>query len=397
MSRYSGATVVFGGQAGSEGKGAIVGYLARKRKFHAAICSFMTNAGHTWIGDNGEKVMVQQLPMSVVGPDVDKLLIGPGGAITPLQLEKELNDLDARGFMASERLRIHPRAMIIEQEDINYEKDATKYLASTSKGCGRALARKVMRSNGNMESIDQLAVPVRLAREVSWMRPFIQDTTVIVNDIINQGGSVMVEGSQGFDLDIHHGISYPYCTSRGCTPQQTLADCGISERLAPEVIAVLRSYPIRVGNIVEDGEEVGNSGPFGGKELTWEEVTKRSGYPTPLEERTTVTGRVRRIFEMDFARLEYMVNVCRPTVFALTFADYIDHELAGLNTQRYHAKLRERLVDKDPDRWTPTKLFDFLNKLDETGVLTGMVKTGAKNGDMIDFEQEQEEISAALD
>jgi adenylosuccinate synthase len=351
---------VFGGQVGSEGKGAVVGYLARRQKWGAAVCTFMTNAGHTWIGSDGEKVMTQQLPVGLVGEDVQYLLIAPGSAITLVQLEKELLDYDKQ-YNISRRLRIHPRTMIIDQDDIEYEKEATKYLGSTSKGCGAALARKAMRVKG-----------VRLARDINWLKPYLADTTELANDLINHGYPLLIEGSQGFDLDINHGIEYPYCTSRGTTPMQVLADCGISERCISDVIAVLRTYPIRVGNVVEGGVQVGYSGNFGGKELTWEEVTERSGSPVPLIERTTVTQRVRRVFEIDIARIHTMVQICRPTTFALTFADYIDYRLYG-----------QSKVDWDSEEGS--KLEKFIEKLYfNTGVETDIVKTGPLDNHTID-------------
>jgi adenylosuccinate synthase len=366
MTKVLGNTLVFGGQVGSEGKGAIVGYLARKQWWQAAICTFMTNAGHTWIGDNGEKVVVQQLPLALVNPHIQYLMIAPGSAITLSQLEKELNELDST-YNVADRLQIHPRAMIIDDIDIEYEREHTKYLGSTSKGCGSALARKALRKQD-----------VRLARDVPWLKTFISDTTIRVNDIIDGGNPVLFEGSQGFDLDINHGLQYPYCTSRGTTPQQVMADCGVSERCLDEVIAVIRTYPIRVGNIVENGQQVGYSGDFGGKELTWEEVTKRSGSPVPLEERTTVTQRVRRVFEMDFERLSHMASVTRPTIIALTFADYIDYRISGKSS---FAEL-----DTDGAGEVFTKVTDFMSAIeDKTGAQVQLIKTGAKNSDIIDY------------
>lgn len=312
-----GATVVYGGSVGSEGKGAIVGNLVRRFQYRAAICSFMTNAGHTF-QDGDEKIVVQQLPVSIIDPKIETICIGPGSAITISQLYKEL-ELYSEKYNVEGRLKIHPRAMIIEDSDVETEQKLTKRVGSTMKGCGAALARKALRHPS-----------VRLAKDTVWLHPFLADTTEIVNDVINFGGGVMVEGSQGFDLDINHGIAYPECTSRQCTPQQTLADCGIDGSLVARSVAVLRTYPIRVGNVVEDGQQVGYSGEYGAKELSWKEITLRSGSPVDLEERTTVTQRVRRVFEMDFNRLRYMGKVCRPTDIALTFVDYLDARLYGL-------------------------------------------------------------------
>jgi len=150
-----------------------------------------------------------------------------------------------------------------------------------------------------------------------------------------------------------------------------MADIGVDAAFVDRSIAVIRSYPIRVGNVIEEGVEVGNSGGFGGKELTWAEVTKRSGYPYPLEERTTVTQRIRRVFEMDFERLRRMAMVCRPTDIALTFADYIDYDLSALS--KYDGQ--------------SGKLNDFISKIDEVvgpvsmrpdclGAAVTFVKTG---------------------
>lgn len=304
-----GAWVVFGGQAGSEGKGAIAGYLARKHQWGAAICTFMTNAGHTFVEGN-EKVVVQQLPMALVSKDVGWLLIGPGAAITLQQLFDEINRYDA-DYDVTGRLMIHPRAMIIEEQDREQERETMNHIASTAKGCGAALARKIGR--GEL---------VKLARDCPQLRQWIGDTTDVANDIINSGKGLLVEQAQGFDLDINHGVEYPYCTSRGTTPMQILADIGVDGRLVMRSIAVVRSHPIRVGNV-----EGGTSGPYGSDEISWDDVSQRAG--KTVEERTTVTQRVRRVFEMDLDRLSVMSQICRPTDIAYTFADYVDPASEG--------------------------------------------------------------------
>jgi adenylosuccinate synthase len=306
-----GAWCVFGGQAGSEGKGAIAGYLARKHRWGAAACTFMTNAGHTWIGEDGAKVVVQQLPVGLVSPDVGRLFIGAGSAITLDQLFKEIEQYDAE-YDVTRRLGIHPRAVIIEESDVLWEADTLRYIASTGKGCGSALARKAMRPEG-----------IRLARDVPELREFLEpDMTLILNRLINTGSGVLVEAAQGFDLDINHGVEYPYCTSRGTTPMQVMADLGIDGRMVMRNIAVIRSFPIRVGNV-----EGGTSGPYGSSETSWQEISQHAG--REVEERTTVTDRVRRVFEMDYARLGYMSEIARPTDIALTFADYVEPSVAN--------------------------------------------------------------------
>lgn len=356
----NGITTVYGGQVGSEGKGAIVGYLARRFNYKAAACTFMTNAGHTWVNGD-EKIVVQQLPVSIVASHIEHLVVGPTAAITLIQLEKELNQYGEK-YNVDARLRIHPRAVIIDPIHVQMEQETTKRVGSTMKGCGAAIGFKALRHPNT-----------RLARDIPWLEPYITDTSVLLNKIVQQGGGIIAEGSQGFDLDINHGIQYPNCTSRQTTPQQLLADLGLDMRDVVRNVAVVRSYPIRVGNIHEDGIEVGNSGVFGGKELTWEEVTKRSGYPTPLTEVTTVTQRTRRVFEIDFARLGYMDLLTKPTDIALTFADYIDYGMLGMGgtlstATRIWPKLDEFIYD--------------IIKATSYGEVS-MVKTGADNHAMV--------------
>jgi adenylosuccinate synthase len=59
-------TVVLDSQAGSCGKGKFIGYLSKKDNIEVAVDNFMSNAGHTWVDNNGNKVMTQHLPTSIV-------------------------------------------------------------------------------------------------------------------------------------------------------------------------------------------------------------------------------------------------------------------------------------------------------------------------------------------
>lgn len=363
-----GAVVVFGGQVGSEGKGAIVGYLARRREWGAAICNFMTNAGHSWVDDDGQKVITQQIPMSFVGPDVRRLLVGPGAAITVPVLLKELQEHDAQFSIAS-RLMIDPRAVIIEEHHRQDGAEHSRHRAGVGKGCGRAQAAKAMRLPG-----------VRLAGDVREFREFLGDTVATVNSVLNSGQGVLVEGSQGFDLDLHHGDDWPFVTSRGCTPAQVCADCGVDGKMVVRSIAVVRSYPIRVGNIVESGEQVGYSGDYG-HELTWAEVASRAGLAVDdltTMERTTVSHRLRRVFEMDWDRVARMSMVCRPTEVALNFADYLDGGIRGHSSPdalRHFPRVKDfvRMLEHAVKRqvWAPS---------------VTLIKTGAPDAAMIDLQ-----------
>lgn len=376
-------TAVFGGQVGSEGKGAIAGFLALREGFSASIHNFMPNAGHTWVSDYGNKIVVKQLPIALVDRR-PALLIGPGAAISLPVLLEEIERYDP-GYNVKSRLMIDGRAVIVEDRHKEDGKEFSVARAGVGAGCSRANAEKSMR----------LPTTV-LARDIPELKSYIGDVVGFVNSIIDKGGDVLAEGAQGFDLDINHGYEYPFCTSRGTTPMQLMADCGLAPNLLHRSIAVVRSYPIRVGNINETCKDCGGgyvfnrtermgkvcascdgagkihgySGGFGGKELSWDEIRRRSGMPEDmfLEERTTVTNRVRRVFEVDWERLDRMSRVCRPTEIALTFADYIDWSAFG-----------HRSTD-----CLSGKIYDFVDNLEKyTGAPVTMLKTGPADSHMV--------------
>jgi adenylosuccinate synthase len=264
--------------------------------------------------------MVQQLPIALVNPDIQRLLIAPGAGIHVPTLIAEIERYEAE-YGVSRRLHIHPRAVIIEDRHAETGKEHATARAGVGKGCSRANAEKSMRHP-----------TVRLARDVPALKEFVGDTDALVNQAIDMGHPVLVEGAQGFDLDLNHGFDYPHCTSRQTTPAQVMADCGLDGKLLTRSIAVVRSYPIRVGNVVEDGVQKGYSGDYAGKELSWDEVSARSGLSGDdlrLVERTTVTKRIRRVFEISFEQVRRMSQICRPSEIALTFADYLDSEVFG--------------------------------------------------------------------
>ena len=122
-------TLVLGGQAGSEGKGKIAGYLAMRENYIASVANFMPNAGHTWVGDEGQKVMVQQLPQSVVNGH-SLLLISAGSAI---DLDIFLSEVER--YKAEDRIIIHPMPMVIQQKHRDMEPKTKNRISSTLTGC----------------------------------------------------------------------------------------------------------------------------------------------------------------------------------------------------------------------------------------------------------------------
>lgn len=79
-------TIVIDGQAGSCGKGKICGYLAKRDSFAMATNNWSSNAGHTYVEDNGKKIIVSHLPMAMLNPKC-KLVLNAGLIILMLPVE----------------------------------------------------------------------------------------------------------------------------------------------------------------------------------------------------------------------------------------------------------------------------------------------------------------------
>lgn len=376
------AVLVFGGQAGSEGKGKVCADIA----LHGlpnfgipdlAVCAFMTNAGHTAYLKDGRKVVVQQLPIAAINPDIE-LFIGPGAAITLDQLNAEIEMFEEMGLSVENRLKIHPRAVIISHFHRQQEAMVTKRVASTMKGCGAALAGKALREPNTMLFQDVAAGKYGTA--YTPLKRFLSDTTNDILDAMSHGLKLLIEGSQGFDLDVNLGLQYPNCTSRMANPSSILADCGMPLSLEPFVIATVRTYPIRVGNVVEGGETVGFSGDYPSPELDWPTIECRGGWPKDsVLEKTTVTQRIRRVFEFSHQRFDDMLYQTRPDGVALMFADYLSHDIHGL---RSATGLDGIIRNHDGAKQFFTRLCETLRRR-ETGLTH--IGTGPQFNDMVRF------------
>ena len=370
-------TVVLDSQAGSCGKGKFIGYLAQKDNASFAINNFMSNAGHTYEDDKYGRVMTQHLPTSMVNPDT-QLYIGPGAAITPSILFDEI--LHYHDIIGDREIVINPRAMVIKPEHAEKEKQIIRS-GSTFKGCGAACADKVMRVPGTQlfgewyryedwsEVVGQKMDRDSVNFILSHVR--VEDGMFDLNNAIDCGESVMIEGSQGCDLDINYGLPYPNTTSRQCHAGQLVADCGISPRLVTDIVMIMRPYPIRISNKTNIGIDISSGDYDGSQELTWDEIKKRCGAPEGVDfgEMTTVTKKMRRVFEMNWDRLEYVTLLNRPTCIALNFVQYLDYNALGCK------KLRD----------LPSKVRSFIDRVEDvTNVKVGLIGTGAKNDDIID-------------
>jgi adenylosuccinate synthase len=295
--------VVVGGQYGSEGKGNIVGHIAREYSLLVRVGG--PNAGHKVYAEP-EPEAYFHLPSGAERAPKAQLLLGAGAVIYPPKLLREI----ATHHVDAERLSIDPRAMIIEDADIEQEKVMLDTISSTAQGVGAASARKIMGRGGKINP------RVRLAGEIVELRPFIRESQAILERAFAQGEHVLLEGTQGTSLSLHHGM-YPWVTSRETSVAGCLADAGIASTRVRRVVMVCRTYPIRVG------------GPSGHMELeiTYEELAARSGIDISelkKTETTTTTKKQRRLAEFDWEQLHRSTMLNGPTDIALTFVDYLN-------------------------------------------------------------------------
>jgi len=308
-----GVNVLIDGQWGSTGKGKLGAWLSLKEQVGFATADFQSNAGHTVVLGN-EKYVVNHIPSSF--PNLDAVLyLAPASTITVSTFLKELDMLEK--FRVRERINLHPHVAVITDEDIEEEKKSMVGIASTMKGVGAALARKVRRK-------------ATLAKDVPELQSYVNDLTKVIARSARAGDTVLAETSQGFDLSLNHGFEYPYVTSRDVTTASIMSNLGVPPQLLGRVWGCLRTFPIRVGNVVDgDGNILGFSGPCypDQREMTWAEVSESAG--RNVQEITTVTKRVRRIFTFSRLQFEKFVLTCAPTDLFVNFVNYLDPLAAG--------------------------------------------------------------------
>jgi adenylosuccinate synthase len=341
--------VIIGGQFGSEGKGNIVQYLAPEYDYLVRVGG--PNAGHT-VYEEPEPHVFHLLPSGTRSSEAN-LILGPGAVLNVDTVLKEI----AQCQVDNNRLFIDPQAMIIERSDIRKEKKLVKEIGSTGQGVGYATSRRILRK----------ANSVRLARDITALRPFIRSSLEVLEDAFSAGQRILLEGTQGTGLSLYHG-NYPYVTSRDTTVSGCLAEAGISPSRVRKIIMACRSYPIRVGNPKDHGN---TSGPMS-QEITFSELSRRTGIPLRTfkeKELTSTTRRPRRVAEFDWLLLRRAASLNAPTDVALTFADYVDTQNEG--ARRFEQLTRETIqfieeierVASAPVSLISTR-FDFRNIID---------------------------------
>ncbi|OUN00704.1 MAG: adenylosuccinate synthase [Paenibacillaceae bacterium ZCTH02-B3] len=337
--------VVVGAQWGDEGKGKITDFLAEQADVVARYQGG-NNAGHT-ILIQGNKYKLTMIPSGIFSEN--KLcVIGNGMVINPAALVEEIGYIRKSGF-STDNLRISDRAHIIMPyhivlDELEEDRKADLKIGTTRKGIGPCYADKAARSGIRMadlmepevfeakarrliEEKNRMIVKLydgqpldadRIIREyleyAEVLRPYVTDTSVVLNDAIDGGRKVLFEGAQGVMLDIDHG-TYPYVTSSSPSAGGVCTGTGVGPSKIRQIIGVAKSYTTRVGD-----------GPFP-TEITGElaDWIRNRG-----NEFGTVTGRPRRVGWFDSVVVRHARRVSGLTGLALNSLDV----LSGLETVR---------------------------------------------------------------
>lgn len=346
-----GISVVVGGQFGSEGKGKTTSLLSRDYGENCAVvrCGG-PNSGHITL-DHDREYLLRLLPSGVVYGR--RLFLAPAAVIDLDVLYLEIKKYN----VTPEQLSIDPFSVIVTTDMKKNEKELRHSISSTGSGTGAATAAKIMRYPDVLLVKDVL-------NEHPWLRPFIKDVRIELYDLIDQGHRVILEGTQGFGLSLHHSRMFPKTTSKDTSAAQFVMEAGLSPILVDQIVMVIRTFPIRVA-----GEQ---AGPMK-HEITWEQLQRESGYPHEITELTTVTKKVRRVARFDPNLVLDACRINRPTALVVHGLDYLNYNDLG--------------VTRYSDLSIKSK--EFLTTVQKiTGVRIKYAFTGRENSCVIDLEKE---------
>ena len=273
------AIVLIGAQWGDEGKGKATDLLGGQVQWVVRYQGG-NNAGHTVVLPDGQDFALKLIPSGILTPGV-RNVIGNGVVVDPSALIDELAGLEARGVDTS-GLLLSADAHLIMPYHIAIDKVGERYLGkakigTTGRGIGPAYQDKIARVGVRAADLldakilrqkveaaldfkNQVLVKVynRRALDVDEVMETVQaagrqfehrivDTRLLLNQALDRGETVLLEGSQGTLLDVDHG-TYPFVTSSNPTAGGAAVGSGIGPMRIDRVIGILKAYTTRVGS-----------------------------------------------------------------------------------------------------------------------------------------------------
>ena len=341
------AVVLVGAQWGDEGKGKATDLLGDSCDY---VVKFNggNNAGHTIVigsGETVEKYALHLLPSGILTPTCTPV-IGNGVVVDLGVLFHEIDDLEARGVDTS-KLVVSANAHVITPYNRTLDKVVERFLGSrrigtTGRGIGPTYADKMSRTGIRVQDLfDEkiLGQKVEAALEVKnqvlakiynrrailvdevlgellsyadRLQPMVRDTSLLLEQALDRGETVLLEAGQATLLDVDHG-TYPFVTSSNATAGGACTGSGIPPTSITEVIAILKPYTTRVAEGPFPTELFDDHGEF----------LRKTG-----AEYGTTTGRPRRCGWLDTVIGRYATRINGVTDFVVTKLDV----LTGLDT-----------------------------------------------------------------
>ena len=329
---------IVGSQWGDEGKGKVIDYLATQADV-VVRGQGGNNAGHTLVVE-GKKYALHLIPSGVLNPETINV-IGNGIVFDPKGFLEELAKLNADNIN-TKNIKISDRAHVIfpyhkELDALAEEARGDNKIGTTKKGIGPCYMDKTERSGiricdlmdkdifakklkSQIEDKNKLVKNVYGAEGFDFdaiyneylgyaeqIRPFVDDTSVIVYDAIKAGKKVLFEGAQGTLLDLDLG-TYPYVTSSHPTSGGFSIGAGVGPNMIKDVVGIVKSYTTRVGEgpfVTELNDETGDRIRTQGREFG------------------TTTGRARRCGWFDAVIVRYAARVNGLTSISLMLLDVL--------------------------------------------------------------------------
>ena len=358
---------VLGAQWGDEGKGKVADILA-------AQCDMVVryqggaNAGHTIIDDAGKKNVLHLMPVGMLQKHC-RAALGPGVVLDPAQLAVEIDELSDAGYGSKQalldRLIVDRSCTLLlpahkwldrRTEDM-LQKISGQPLGTTGRGVGPAYSDRAARlalraqdlfdlehceqrlqallKHNGAEALHEESMEV-LRSAAADLLPCIADVGRLAHQALSTGQNVLLEGAQGYLLDLTQG-SYPYVTSSHTQIAGAALGAGLPPSAVDLRIGIVKAYATRVG-----------TGPFP-TELsgTQADRLRQAG-----GEFGATTGRERRCGWLDMPLLRDAAWRNDLDTLCLTKMDVLEGmDVVRISTGYRDAKGNEVHIDKGSVRW----------------------------------------------
>ncbi|WP_312978836.1 adenylosuccinate synthase [Corynebacterium sp.] len=400
------AIIVVGAQWGDEGKGKATDILGG-RVDYVVKPNGGNNAGHTVVV-GGEKYELKLLPAGVLSENAVPV-IGNGCVVNLEALFEEIDGLEARGANAS-RLRVSANAQLVAPYHQVLDKVSERFLGkraigTTGRGIGPSYADKVSRIGiraqdlldesilrqkveGALNQKNQMLVKLynRKAIDVDEivayfmgyadrLTPMLIDAELELNQALDAGKSVLMEGGQATMLDVDHG-TYPFVTSSNPTAGGACVGSGIGPTRITSSLGIIKAYTTRVGAGPFPTELFDKWGEYlqttGGEVGVNTGRTRRCGWYDSVIAR--YASRVNGFTDLFVTKLDVLTGIGEIPVCVAYDVDGVRHdEMPMSQTDVHHATpIYETMPAWDEDisgcrsfDELPQKAKDYLNRLEE--------------------------------